>query len=275
MTPPPPPPSGDVVTTRRSGMVRRKTSAVHVPTAHSRAAASPGSERGVQSRHAISLPSSDADAVSRMSAWAPPWAPPWASPAPSTSMASPPAPTADPSAREYSEPPVVATSACVLLAEATDTVAPPGGDHVALGSPSAAFTSLTPDATHCTTYPPSTLHTHSVCSFAEKPRNSVSASSSSSSMARMRVSPANDTTRWVSDGCVAASPLRRLQHPLTPGSSTAARSWMPTPFRTIRRDPSLFTPEHITTCPCPCRSKSTTAKSTMGPRFVNDSRHST
>mmetsp|Transcript_4794 Transcript_4794/g.17952 ORF Transcript_4794/g.17952 Transcript_4794/m.17952 type:complete len:272 (+) Transcript_4794:793-1608(+) len=271
MTPPPPPPSGDVVTSRRSGMVRRATSAVHVPTAHRSAAASPGSERGVQSRHAISLPSRDADAISRMSAWAPPWAPPAAS----TSMASPPAPTADPSASEYSEPPVVATSACVLLAEATDTVAPPGGDHVALGSPSAAFTSLTPDATHCTTYPPSTLHTHSVCSCSEKPRKSVSASSSSSSMASTRVSRAKDTTSRVSDGCVDASPLRRLQHPLTPGSSTAARSWMPTPFRTTRRDPSLFTPEHVTTCPCPCRSKSTTAKSTMGPRFVNDSRHST
>ena len=271
-TPPPPPPlapSALVVTGFRSGKVSNETSAVHVPIAHSCAAGSPGSDRGVQSRHAISEPSpSVVVATSRISS-------PDEPDDPSICMASSELEPAAPTLSEYSAPPVVATSTCVLLAAATETAAPPGGVHVALGSPVPAVTKRTPDATHCTTYPPSTLHTHSVCSSAENPGNSASASSSSSSIARTLVSLAKDTTRWVSLGCVLASPLRRLHVPLTPGSSIAACSWIPTPFRTTLSDPSLPTPEHVTTCPWPCRSKSTTAKSTMGPRFVNDSKHST
>ena len=61
---------------------------------------------------------------------------------------------------------------------------------------------------------------------------------------------AKETSRWVMLGCVLASPLRRLRVPSTPGSSIAAYSWIPAPFRTTRRDPSLFTPEPlVTTCP--------------------------
>ena len=62
-------------------------------------------------------------------------------------------------------------------------------------------------------------------------------------MARIRISPRNVTTRYLS--AAASSDGRRLQQPFTPGSSIAACSWMPTPFRTTRRDPSRWTPEHV------------------------------
>ena len=98
-------------------MVSNETSAVHVPIAHSCAAGSPGSDRGVQSRHAISEPSpSVVVATSRISS-------PDEPDDPSICMASSELEPAAPTLSEYSAPPVVATSTCVLLAAATETAA--------------------------------------------------------------------------------------------------------------------------------------------------------
>lgn len=87
-----------------------------------------------------------------------------------------------------------------------------------------------------------------------------------------------------------------LTAPLMPGRSMLACSWIPMPFRMIRREPSLNAPEQVTsyrnthtgaddthwtralldrseaqtslTWPCPCLSRSTTHMSTIGPRLV-------
>ena len=45
--------------------------------------------------------------------------------------------------------------------------------------------------------------------------------------------------------------LYYLKLPLILGKSIEASSWMPIPFRIIRRDPSLNAPEHVTSWPCP------------------------
>ena len=45
----------------------------------------------------------------------------------------------------------------------------------------------------------------------------------------------------------APTHLRRLQTPLMPGSSTAACSITPMPFRTMRSEPSMPAPEQVTT----------------------------
>jgi hypothetical protein len=48
-----------------------------------------------------------------------------------------------------------------------------------------------------------------------------------------------------------------------------ACSLMPMPLRTMRNDPSLAAPEHVTSEPCPWRSRSTTTKSTIGPMLAH------
>lgn len=68
--------------------------------------------------------------------------------------------------------------------------------------------------------------------------------------------------------------LRRFQTPLRDGNSTVAWGSTPMPLRTMRSDPSPAPPEQVTTCPWPWRSRSTTQKSTMGPRLVVVSRTS-
>ncbi len=59
------------------------------------------------------------------------------------------------------------------------------------------------------------------------------------------------------------------------GKNETTCSLMPMPFRTIRREPSLKAPEQVTTWPWPWRSRSTTHKSTMGPKFTKLSKTST
>ena len=185
---------------------------------------------------------------------------------------------ATPTRSETSAPPEVATTTTLAFPEATPMVSGSPrsslGDQLALSAPVAASASRTPDAVTWHAIPPATFPVHSVCSSATKPSKSHSPISSvASSTANTRVSRMKVTTRNVS--CGASSPLFKLHTPLIPGSSAAARSWMPTPLRTTRSEPSLATPEHVTTCPWPCRSRSTTAMSTIGPRLGKVSRIST
>mmetsp|Transcript_157 Transcript_157/g.583 ORF Transcript_157/g.583 Transcript_157/m.583 type:complete len:265 (-) Transcript_157:1007-1801(-) len=183
-----------------------------------------------------------------------------------------------PTRSETSLPPDVATTTTFAFPDATPMVSGSPcsflGDQLAFSAPVAASTSRTPDDVTWHAIPPKTFPVHSVCSVATKPSNSHSPiSSEASSTANTRVSRMKVTTRNVS--CGASSPFFKLQQPLIPGSSAAARSWMPTPLRTTRSEPSLATPEHVTTCPWPCRSRSTTAMSTMGPRLGKVSKIST
>mmetsp|Transcript_14305 Transcript_14305/g.38801 ORF Transcript_14305/g.38801 Transcript_14305/m.38801 type:complete len:247 (-) Transcript_14305:122-862(-) len=131
----------------------------------------------------------------------------------------------------------------------------------------------TPDAVTWMSWSLAMLAHHSVCMLASKPGSSASSSSSSWLMAKSRVSPTKDSTRYLS--CTSMDVCLKLHTPLMPSSSMVACSLMPMPFRTILRDPSDRAPLHVTTWPCPCRSRSTTQKSIMGPKFVYVSSSST
>mmetsp|Transcript_21663 Transcript_21663/g.35082 ORF Transcript_21663/g.35082 Transcript_21663/m.35082 type:complete len:212 (-) Transcript_21663:310-945(-) len=127
-------------TRRRSGRDRTHTSMDHSPTAHSDADCAPGSLRGLQSRHAISCPSSTvASTRSEPDATA-------CTPGSPVSIASP---AADPAARLTKVPPVVASNTWVRLAAATLTDAPSGGTHVARSAPVFASTRRAPLAVTC------------------------------------------------------------------------------------------------------------------------------
>ena len=164
-------------------------------------------------------------------------------------------------------------STCAPLAAAAVTAAPAGGAHRAASAPVRASTRRAPRAVTWRSWSNATLAHSRLCAPASNPAISVSASSSSSSIASTRVSPTKESTRC--ESYASAPDARRFHMPLMPGSSTAACSLMPTPLRTTRRLPSRYAPEHVTTCPWPWRSRSTTWKSTIGPRLVKRSSTST
>lgn len=163
-------------------------------------------------------------------------------------------------------PSPVATTTCDGLAAATTMLLPAGGVQLVMSCCVAQSTSRTAPLVTCTYWSCTTLPHHTVCASASKPGISASSSSSSSFRPSTRVSPTKLSTRYVS--CSSVSEVRRLQTPLTPGSSTAACSSTPTPLRTMRSEPAAPAPEQVTTCPWPWRSRSTTERSTIGPRLV-------
>mmetsp|Transcript_636 Transcript_636/g.1319 ORF Transcript_636/g.1319 Transcript_636/m.1319 type:complete len:247 (-) Transcript_636:859-1599(-) len=118
----------------------------------------------------------------------------------------------------------------------------------------------TPPAVTCTMAVSPRGAQQTVALSPSKPSGSTSPSSSSC-VSSTRVSEMNESTRYVLPA------TRADQSPLMPGSSMRASSLMPMPLRTMRSEPSLLAPEHVTSCPWPCLSKSTTTKSTIGPRL--------
>mmetsp|Transcript_6838 Transcript_6838/g.17216 ORF Transcript_6838/g.17216 Transcript_6838/m.17216 type:complete len:296 (+) Transcript_6838:1556-2443(+) len=177
---------------------------------------------------------------------------------------SPPAPSCSSST---STPPPSATTACVAVEAARLIFSAGGGDQRARHLNVALSTSCTTLAVACRMAPPAQSPQCTDRSACTKPSSSTS-SSSSSLMHSTRVSPTNDTTRYLSNALSPPAPVS-AHSPLMPSSSTTACSLMPMLLRTIRRLPSLNAPEQVTSWPCPCRSRSTTQKSTIGPKFWN------
>ena len=96
--------------------------------------------------------------------------------------------------------------------------------------------------------PPSSSSSSSSSSIASSPSTSRSFELCTPSTL---VSPTKLCTRNESSPSL---PDRRSPHiPLMPGMSTAARSDMPTPFLTIRTEPSAATPEQVATTDWPAR----------------------
>mmetsp|Transcript_31003 Transcript_31003/g.86855 ORF Transcript_31003/g.86855 Transcript_31003/m.86855 type:complete len:301 (+) Transcript_31003:999-1901(+) len=117
----------------------------------------------------------------------------------------------------------------------------------------------------CTRRSPPALPQYTVRLPWSKPPTSTSPNSSSS-MAKARVSPEKDTTRYWSNAASAES--IRFHIPVMPCRSTSASSLIPMPLRTTRRLPEAPMPLQATTWPCPWCFRSTTQRSTIGLRLV-------
>mmetsp|Transcript_11424 Transcript_11424/g.42326 ORF Transcript_11424/g.42326 Transcript_11424/m.42326 type:complete len:207 (-) Transcript_11424:1296-1916(-) len=197
----------------------------------------------------------------------------------SMSMASSfPEPTPTPPSARLMSAPFAQASKTFVESPAAHTIVSPSGefatDQTHRASPVFAHTTRTPEGVTCAIKFPTTLPHQSVCSFFENPTNSTSPSCVSSSApssapfsstAKTRVSRMNVVTKNASQ--TASSRFLKFHNPFIPGSSTAALSLIPTPFLTTLKLPSFPTPEQVTNSLAPCRSRSTTAKSTMGPRL--------
>mmetsp|Transcript_41028 Transcript_41028/g.102673 ORF Transcript_41028/g.102673 Transcript_41028/m.102673 type:complete len:306 (-) Transcript_41028:951-1868(-) len=241
------PPSASVVSASSVGSLSTCTLWSHMPTAHMLLPplSAPGPPRGEMLTQDISLPVS-------------------------VRLSSVTFPSVTPSRTTVDEP--VETMTCSALPAASVMLAPPPGVHSCTTVFMLALTSRRLFSVTWQRQSPLTLPHQIVCTAWSNPSSSVSPSSSSP-ISSTRVSPMKDWTKYLSNSASKAS--RRFHRPLMPGSSTWACSSIPMPFLTTRRLPSLSVPEHVTTWPCPCRSRSTTQRSWMGPRLVKLSSTST